>query len=260
MNSKPLIGITVESKHFPEDERSGGEIKLNWNYTEMVARAGGVPIILPPTADPDVIASLIDGWLIPGGLDIDAARFGEDNHPKVELQDPSRFEFESQLFDRVPNDLPILGICYGCQFLNVKAGGTLEQHIPDRTGSDEHSSGEVAEYTVTPGTKLETVLEGSAKGRSYHHQAVSKLAEGLVASAWHADGTIEAVESPSRPFLLGVQWHPERTPNDNGSRSLFRAFVEAADRYRCTKAAWIAGEIARNRIGLESAVRSGEMP
>lgn len=259
MKSKPLIGITVESKHNPEDSRSKGSLSLNWNYTEMVARSGGVPLVIPPTADPEVIAGLIDGWLIPGGLDIDASRFGEVNHPKVELQDPSRFEFESALFDRIPNDLPIFGICYGCQFLNVKLGGTLEQHIPDRTGSEDHSSGDIGRYSVALTSKLGSLVGDSAAGRSYHHQAVSKLGKGLIASAKHEDGTIEALEDPSKAFFLGVQWHPERTPDDDCSQALFCGLIDAAQTYRREKTSRMTEQFVRElvphleRIGVESA-------
>lgn len=259
MSAKPLIGITVESKHAPQDDRSHGEIRLNWNYAEMVSLAGGVPLVLPPTSDTAVIAGLIDGWLIPGGMDIDAARFGEENHPMADLQDPSRYDFESCLFDRVPNELPILGICYGCQFLNVKMGGALEQHIPDRTGNGHHSSGELAEYSIEGGSKLASIVGPSVMGRSYHHQAVSKLAEGLSVNAHHADGTVEGVEVTARPFVVGVQWHPERTPDDEGSQRLFAAFVEAAATYRRNRIASMTERFVRDlvphleRVGADSA-------
>ncbi|POA77941.1 gamma-glutamyl-gamma-aminobutyrate hydrolase, partial [Pseudomonas protegens] len=84
---KPIIGITVDCTHDPEDVRTRGKLELNWNYAQAVVDAGGVPIMIPPIADMDVIAAMIDGWLIPGGDDIDASRFGQENHPKASLQD-----------------------------------------------------------------------------------------------------------------------------------------------------------------------------
>src|SRR6185312_7740915 len=116
---KPIIGITVDCEHDADDARTRGKLQLNWNYAQSVVDAGGVPIMIPPQADMGVVSKLIHGWLIPGGDDIDAAHFGEENHPKASLQDPARFEGESRLLAQVDKEMPILGICYGCQFLNV---------------------------------------------------------------------------------------------------------------------------------------------
>ena len=105
---KPIIGITTECEHQPEDSRTRGSFKLNWNYAQAIADAGGVPLVIPPVADPKEVAQIIDGWLIPGGADIDAARFGEENHAKVELQDPARCEVEQELMCHISPDLPVL--------------------------------------------------------------------------------------------------------------------------------------------------------
>lgn len=236
MSDKPIIGITVECRSDPGDARTRGNFSLNWNYAQAIAEAGGVPIVIPPTADPDAIASLIDGWLIPGGNDIDAAQFGEENHPEVELQDPARFAVEAALMQRVPPDLPVFGICYGCQFLNVIRGGSLEQHIPDRTGGTYHSGGTLDRNEVEIDSLLaQTAGSTQIEGKSYHHQAVARLGEGLKSVARHADGTIEAIEATDRPWMLGVQWHPERTLEDPATRNLFEGFVAAAATYRRTK-------------------------
>ncbi len=231
MSEKPIIGITLESKFEPDDSRSLGEMKLNWNYAQMVSDAGGVPIIIPPTADAEAIATMIDGWLIPGGLDIDAGRFDEENHPEVDLQDGTRFEIEAALYRALPEEVPILGICYGCQFLNVIRGGNLEQHIPDRAGTDVHTGGTLAPANVLSDSKLAAIMGTTVNGKSYHHQAVGRVGEGLRISARHEDGTIEGIESTDDRWLLGVQWHPERTPEDPATRSLFEAFVNAAAIY-----------------------------
>src|SRR4051812_27026592 len=95
---KPIIGITVDCVRDPSDHRTGGELKLNWNYAKVVQDHGGVPILIPPTADPSAIAQMIDGWLIPGGDDIDPSHYDQARHEKAALQDPARFEMEAALF------------------------------------------------------------------------------------------------------------------------------------------------------------------
>jgi putative glutamine amidotransferase len=228
---KPLIGITVDCKQEPEDARRHGLLTLNWNYAEAVAGAGGVPLLIPPMADMAVIAELIDGWLIPGGNDIDAARFGEENHPKVELQDPARYDGEHQLLSRLAPEVPVLGICYGCQFLNVARGGTLIQHLPDAVGHEAHAGGTLETYEVED-SKLSTSLGAdTVPGKSYHHQAVKALGENLRVVARAQDGTVEAVEATDRPWMIGVQWHPERMLEDPATRRLFESFIEAAKTY-----------------------------
>lgn len=236
MSDKPIIGITVEFKPEPEKPQSGGLLTLNRNYVVAVEAAGGVPLLIPPTTEPATIAELIDGWLIPGGDDIDASEFGEENHPKVTLMAPDRFKFEKSLFQAVDPQLPVLGICYGCQFVNVVRGGALEQHVPDRVGGTHHSGGTLEENPLDPGSLLAAAAETNLMlGKSYHHQAVGRLGAGLRTVATHSDGTVEAIEATDRPWMIGVQWHPERTQEDQATRRLFAAFVAAASDYRMKK-------------------------
>lgn len=230
---KPVIGISVDCKHDPSDLRYGGKLELNWNYAEAVSRAGGVPILVPPTADMAVVAPLIDGWLIPGGADIDAKHFGQPNHPKAELQDPARFDAEARLFQVIPPDLPVLGICYGCQFLNVMGGGDLIQHVPDVVGHEAHSGGTLQEYAIEQSSQLAGLVGTNLmKGKSYHHQAIGRIASDYRVVGRHPDGTVEAIESTGRPWVIGVQWHPERSPEDGPTQRLFEEFVAAATRFR----------------------------
>jgi putative glutamine amidotransferase len=229
---KPVIGITVESKHDPSDQRTRGKLELNWNYGQAVADAGGVPIVIPPMADMAEVVGLIDGWLIPGGLDMDACHFGEDNHAEAVLQDPSRWEAESALLRLAPKGMPIFGICYGCQFLNVAHGGSLIQHLPDLPEAETHTGGLLQDYELDRNSRLAHIaLVSKIKGKSYHHQAVRDVGAGLAVVARSGDGIVEAVESPDR-WLIGVQWHPERTLEDPPSAALFRRFVEAAAEFR----------------------------
>lgn len=236
MSNKPIIAITAESEFTPDVPRSRGTIKINWNYPEVVAEAGGVPIIVPPTADMDAIAGVIDGWLITGGMDIDARYWNEENHEKAERNDDSRTAAEMRLFKAIPKDLPVLGICYGCQFLNVAEGGTLEQHIPDRTGENDHSGGTLQEYPLQAESRLAQAMGTTQpKGQSWHHQAVGRVADSLTVVGRHEDGTVEAIESTGSEFRMGVQWHPERTPDLPETKGLLSSFIEAAAEYRAKR-------------------------
>lgn len=232
---KPLIAITVESDHNPGDGGSQGKLTLNWNYAEQVALAGGNPILIPPTADMVEIAAIIDGWLIPGGRDIDAKYFGQENHPEVVKADYSRYEAERRLYESAASDLPIFGICYGCQFLNVVRGGTLIQHLPDVVPT-AHTGGPMQSYEVDPDSALAKFSKSTRiEGKSFHHQAVDAVGAGLAVVATGPDGVVEAIEASDRPWLVGVQWHPERTPEDKATRNLFREFVSAAARYKAKR-------------------------
>lgn len=234
---KPLIGITVECKFDALDDRSNGELSLHWNYAARIAEAGGNPILITPLTDLDEIAPILDGWLIPGGADMDARHFGESNHDESELMSPMRWEMENELFGRVNPEMPVLGICYGCQFINVKRGGSLIQHLPDVVDHNEHVGGTVESIDLVETSKLGSIASSSAiAGKSYHHQAVNRIGEGLNVVATHRDGTVEAIEDPTKPFFIGVQWHPERLPNDEANQNLFNAFIGAAQAYSKAKA------------------------
>lgn len=228
---KPLIGITVNAKEEPGD-KTGGKLWLNWNYAQVIADAGGVPILIPPQADMALLAETLHGWLIPGGEDIDAKHFGEENHPSVTPIESERFDAESALYRQVNPDMPILGICYGCQFMNVQRGGSLIQHLPDAIGNELHAGGTLQSYRLKDGSKLKGILgsEG-AEGKSYHHQAVGRVGQNLKVVAEHEDGMVEALEATDKPWMIGVQWHPERTFEDPASRRLFDAFIAAAREY-----------------------------
>lgn len=234
---KPIIGITVNAKHEPDDLRTGGSLSLNWNFPEMVARAGGVPILIPPMADPAELARVLDGWLIPGGDDIDARHFGEENHPKANLIEAERFDGERALFEQAKPEMPILGICYGCQFINVMRGGSLDQHLPDTVGHEEHVGGTMQHYGIDVNSRLSGLLGTEAvEGKSYHHQGIRRLGAGLKVVGQHSDGTVEAIEDEGDRWLFGVQWHPERTPNDPVTQRLFEEFVRACQKYAERKA------------------------
>ncbi len=234
---KPLIGITVDALPDPNDNRTRGKLTLNWNYAQAVADAGGVPLLIPPQADTTAIAGLIDGLLIPGGNDIDASNWGETNHPSVTTIAPERFAVEQALYQAVPPALPILGICYCCQFINVMQGGSLIQHLPDSVGHEDDQRGNLQRVSLDPCSQASEALGATVvTGESWHHQAIRDLGRDLRVVGKNQDGTVEAIESTSRPWMLGVQWHPERTSDSAETQRLFRQFVEAATEYRRSRA------------------------
>ena len=230
---KPVIGITVDASPDPGDCRTRGKLSLNWNYAQAVAEAGGVPVLIPPQADPEAVATIVDGWLIPGGDDIDPRHWGDERHPQAKLVAQERFDCERRFFGLVPKELPLLGICYGCQFLNVANGGSLHQHLPDVVGHESDAGGKLQEYVLDETSLVARALGADrVEGESWHHQAVDRLGQTIRVVGHNEDGTVEAIESVDRPWMIGVQWHPERTLEDESSRRLFRAFVEAAAAYR----------------------------
>jgi putative glutamine amidotransferase len=213
----PVIGITAYSARASWGAWDAEAVLLPRPYVESVARAGAVPVVLPPV--PDVVAGAlgrIDGLIVAGGPDVEPVRYGET--PGAHTQAPNRDRDDSELLllqEAIDAGMPVLGICRGMQLLNVLRGGTLHQHLPDVVHSEVHAP-EIGSYashpvSVKPGTKLAELLgrieiEGVP---TYHHQGVDIIGTGLEPSAWAADGTLEALEDPDLPFCLGVQWHPE---------------------------------------------------
>jgi putative glutamine amidotransferase len=173
------------------------------------------------------------GLVLGGGGDIDPKYYGEPNR---QAQDPhrERDEMELALFKQArERGMPVLGICRGLQLINVGYGGTLAQHIGDAHRGDTHLGGTSKHAThpvdVVEGTLLKRVV-GTARFEvvSRHHQAINVLGVGLRVSATSADGIVEAVEDPTLPFLLGVQWHPEENSRIPEEAALLRGFARAA--------------------------------
>lgn len=228
---KPIIGITGHVEREPENSRTGGRVQLNWNYCQAIEDAGGSPVIIPPQADASALSQILDGLLIPGGPDIDAGEFDEVNHPSVVTVDPARFGLEKRLFQAINPAMPVLGICYGCQFINVLHGGSLIQHLPDVVGHDLDIPGTLQSYEIEPETFLGELIGSRAQGQSWHHQAVGRLGSDLRIAAKNTDGIVEGLESTTFPWMIGVQWHPERSLDKSDSQALFSAFIKAASEY-----------------------------
>jgi gamma-glutamyl-gamma-aminobutyrate hydrolase PuuD len=237
----PLIGVTtyVVDAQWGRWERRAAV--LPEPYFELVAAAGGRPMLLPapstapagPGAGADEVVAVLDGLVLTGGGDVDPLAYGEDPAPEVGGVDLARDESERALLAAALRlDLPVLAICRGCQVLNVELGGTLHQHLPDVVGHTEHRNapyvfGDVEVETAT-GSVTAAVFGENPTVRCSHHQAIRDLGRGLVATASTADGVVEAVELPAARFVLGVQWHPE----EGRDQRPFDALVAAARAYR----------------------------
>jgi len=235
--AQPIIGLTLDSEPPGGYSKTHAWYALRENYCTAVARAGGLPILLPH--EPEQAAAylaLIHGLVVTGGaFDVDPALFGVDiKHPTVTTKD-RRTAFELAITKgAAAADKPVLGICGGQQLLNVALGGSLIQHIPDEVAGalahEQPNPRTEAGHTVriTRGSLLHRVTGAEELPvNSAHHQAVRDLAPGLVVDAVAPDGVIEGIEAPARRFVIGVQWHPEYAISEGDTR-LFAAFVAAA--------------------------------
>lgn len=226
--ARPLIGV---STYLESGARWGvWELEaalLPVGYPRLVQRAGGLAAMLPPDDTryaADAVARL-DGLVIAGGPDVEPVRYGAEREPRTGPSAPERDAWELALIEAALSaGVPLLGICRGMQLLNVALGGTLVQHI------DGHAEvvGVFGGHAVkpVPGSLYAGVVPEETFVPTYHHQAVDRLGEGLIPSAYAADGTVEAVELPSADWVLGVQWHPEMGEDVR----VMRALVEAATR------------------------------
>ena len=224
MTARPVIGLCllhVRAQFGPWDQEA---VLLPRDYVRAVHRAGGLALGLVPdpvsAEHPDEVLDRIDGLVLAGGVDV-----GED---------PDRDAFEMALAQRaLERDLPLLGICRGMQVMNVAAGGTLIEHVPEVVGHEEHrhTPGVFADHAVS---LADGTLAARATGqavhpvKSHHHQAVDRVAEPFTVTGWaEGDELPEAMEAPGRRFALGVQWHPEA---DEESRLIAALVAEARSR------------------------------
>lgn len=235
--ARPVIGITTYAQ-----EASWGVWRLPaalipLDYVDAVERAGGRPVLIPPSdVGTDEVLDTLDGIVFSGGADVDPRLYGADPHPETDIPQARRDAGELALLTAaLERDMPVLAVCRGFQLLNVVRGGDLVQHLPEKVGHDEHKQvpGEFAVHPVEveEGTRLAGIVGAQAEVTSHHHQALDRVGEGLVEAAWAADGTLEAVEDPSRRFVVGVQWHPEA----GDDAALFEALVEEARSYRAVR-------------------------
>ena len=204
------------------------------DYVEAVERAGGRPLLVPPSSDGvEETLDVLDGLIFSGGSDLDPDTYGAEPHPETTGVRAGRDDAELALLRAaLDRDLPVLAICRGSQVLNVARGGDLVQHLPDVVGDEKHkhTPGTFADHDVVvdPETRLGQILGAHAPVKSHHHQGLGRLGDGLRESARAEDGTVEAVEDPSKRFALGVLWHPEAGEDE----ALFAALVDEAASYR----------------------------
>ena len=225
---RPLIGITAYGERASFGVWDVEATLLPSNYPESVVAAGGVPVLLPPLVAAAAAVDRLDAVVISGGPDVAPERYGAQPHPRTGAPRPERDTAEIAVLERVLEiGLPVLAVCRGHQLLNVALGGSLVQHLPDVVGHAAHNPEPGVFGTTTvkldPTSAVGAALGASVDGQCHHHQAIDRLADGLVVTGRAADGTIEAVELTGRPFVVGVQWHPEQ----NDPR-LFAALVAAA--------------------------------
>ena len=245
LRSRPLIGVTTSELRpkdrvspVPEGEPLGVEMALGVTYLKAIETAGGLPMVLPPLAA-DAIEPLldrIDGICLSGGPDLDPATYAAEPHPELGPIEPDLDRFELEVAARADaREMPILAICRGTQAINIVRGGGLHQHLPELSTEFAHRQSVVSTEPSHP-VEIESDSQlAAALGEeieiddvnSFHHQAIDRLGEGLRIVARAPDGTVEAVEDPSRRFLIGVQWHAETLVHREAEAALVRRFVEA---------------------------------
>ena len=248
---RPVIGLTTQTLHSIDGIPPAlpASWVMNQRYFLAATMVGAVPWMIP-LLDDDLgtlreIYERLDGILIPGGVDISPAEYGEAVRPECGNLDPARDRVELQLTRWAMEDgKPVLGLCRGLQVINVATGGSLWQDLASQgTSFQKHDYFPTAGFErdhlahdveVVASTKLKRYLESSrVPVNSMHHQGIKQLGNGLVASAIAPDGLIEAVEGADDAFLIGVQWHPEVFEmTDPHVRHLFGGFITASCDWR----------------------------
>lgn len=232
---RPVIGITADNR---DNTAASGRYESPLTYSRAVARAGGVPMILPHVVEAaGEYVQRLDGLVLTGGVDPRTEAFGEPTHPRARPIDAARQAFELALLDAAERrpDLPVLGVCLGMQLMALYHGGRLHQYLPDVLEKPEAHQHD-AHHTITlhADDSALGITAAAARGLavvSYHQQAVADAGR-LRVTATAADGVIEAIDDPGRAFYLGVQWHPERGGDDALSLGLYRRLVDARPRTR----------------------------
>ncbi len=219
----PLIGIPgyrYKAKDLSGWFDSYAELNLEVffeDYALGVMEAGGLPVMLPREVSPERIVQRLDGLVLPGGPDVDPARYNQERHEEA-MVDEGRDEFEFQLFEAArAAGKPILGICRGLQVINVSLGGTLHQHLPAHAKFEQNPADSAHGVRIEPSSAMgqllsDNLFDGELPVNSLHHQAVDQLGEGLRAVGWASDDdVIEAIENPDER-IMAVQWHNEKLP------------------------------------------------
>ncbi|MFW5985186.1 MAG: gamma-glutamyl-gamma-aminobutyrate hydrolase family protein [Halanaerobiaceae bacterium] len=226
-----VIGVTIGYSNQQETK-----LELHANYLNVIKKAGGLPVILPPQIEPEVLEQLldkIDGLLFSGGTDVDPYYFGEEPKKGLRRVDPGRDKFEMKLVNwALEKKVPVLALCRGIQVLNIALGGTIIQHLDGGLKHEQDAPYSYPSHKVflTENGYLQQVYgKTEIAVNSFHHQALQKTGSGLKVEASSSDGIVEAVSLPDHPFVVGVQWHPERMYKTEPLQlKLFQKFVRAS--------------------------------
>lgn len=240
----PIIGLTTRT--VLKDEAVLPSLTVQMSYINAIIHAGGIPVLIPSVIGEDAwndLAQSLDGILFTGGGDISLDYFEGENHPAIYGIDPHRDAIEIGLARRASQgQIPFLGICRGIQVVNVALGGTLFTHIPDQVphaevhdypGEDSLTARTALLHSVeiVSGSQFNQITgESVLKVNSLHHQGLKKIASGATPVAYSPDGLVEAIEFRNHPFGIAVQWHPEWLTDQEPTRKLFKAFVDAASK------------------------------
>jgi putative glutamine amidotransferase len=238
MPALPVVGITLRPQAQEPDRPA--RLVQNRAYLDAIEGAGAVPMPLPLLRDPErlrVLYEMCDAICLPGGPDVEPRRYGEDERADCQVSSEPQLDETELLLTRwlVADDRPTLAVCRGIQLLNVALGGTLWQDaevqgVVAQTHERKPRTSLSHAVHVEPGSLLHHVVgTDRLEVNSLHHQAISRVGEGLHVSGRSDDGLVEALEMPDRRFMLGVQWHPEElVPVHLWARRLFDALVFAA--------------------------------
>ena len=233
--ARPNIGITAATEKVSYGVWTDVPAFMSpAGYVRAVQRAGGRPLLLPPdpedAEDPNGVLDFLDALIVTGGAgDVNPALYGQKPHPETGPIQEERDAYELALVRAaIEREMPTLGICRGMQVLNVAYGGGIEQHLPDVLGHEEHrhTPGTYADHEVRlePGSLAARVVGAErAPVKSHHHEGIREVGDGLLITGWAAeDDTVEALEDPACPFVLGVLWHPEEDEESQLIKALVR--------------------------------------
>lgn len=233
IRSPVRVGIVLDPRVASFGAWRDVDVNLLWaGYVEGIDAARGLAVTFPPTQaladNPEAALGAIDALLLTGGPDIQASSYGEDPHPMSEPGSELRDGAELALARvALAADLPILGVCRGMQILNIAMGGGIDQHIHDPDAA--HRSDDFVNHPVQAqeGSLLARAIgTDEVAVRSFHHQGLDPVADGMNVVAKSPDGIVEAVEVPGQSFCLAVLWHPEQDLG-HGGQGLFDALVQA---------------------------------